>query len=305
MFLKVSFARPHSPYDPPQRFLDLYKDAQIPAPYLGYWDRKYEGLEGGKAAAFGDFGVEHAIESRRHYYANITFIDEMVGKIIQALKANGMYENALICFTSDHGDMLGDHYHWRKTYAYEGSSKVPFIIKWPESFEGQVTRGSKLDQVTELRDFLPTFLDAADSEIPNEMDGLSVLKLIENPQTEWRNYIDLEHATTYSEKNYWCALTDGTWKYIWFFRTGEEQLFNLKYDPGEQNNLTANEPDELKKWRQKMVNHLSERGEGFVKNGKLVQRTETLLYSPNYPKNERSETEKLKHWREVYKGVVK
>ena len=227
----------------------------------------------------------------------------MIGKIIQTLKDNGMYENTLICFTSDHGDMLGDHYHWRKTYAYEGSSNVPFIVKWPESIEGKLAPGSKLEQVTELRDFLPTFLDAAGEDIPEDMDGLSILELIENPHAAWRDYIDLEHATTYSEDNYWCALTDGTWKYIWFFRTGKEQLFNMKTDPGEQNDLSSSNLEGIENWRQKMVDHLSERGDGFVKDGKLVQRSETLLYSPNFPVDERTPNELINDWRSEYKGV--
>ena len=305
LFLKVSFARPHSPYDPPKRFLDMYEGVKIPEPYIGEWDGKWGGIEGGKDAAFGDFGTEHTIESRRHYYANITFIDEMIGEIITALKEKGMYENTLICFTSDHGDMLGDHYHWRKTYAYEGSSHIPFILKWPENMKGKLERGSTLENPTELRDFLPTFLDAAGAEIPKELDGLSLLKLVREPSALWRPYIDLEHATTYSQENYWSALTDGTWKYIWFFRTGEEQLFNLKDDPGEGSDLSEINTAELKKWRSRMVNHLSERGEGFVKNGKLVVREETMLYSPNYPKDERTDQERLKFWHENYIGVLK
>ncbi len=303
LFLKVSFARPHSPYDPPQRFLDRYKNAKIPEPFIGKWATKWEGAEGGKEAAFGDFGIEHAIESRRHYYANITFIDEMVGEIIQALKEKGMYENSIICFTSDHGDMLGDHYHWRKTYAYEGSSNIPFIFKWPNTMTSELKRGSILEQTTELRDFLPTFLDAAGAEIPEEMDGLSLLGLLENPQAKWRPYIDIEHATCYSPENYWCALTDGNWKYIWFYSTGEEQLFNLKKDPGELVDLTKSDTNELAKWRKNMVAHLLERGEEFVKDGKLVKRESTMLYSPNYPKDDRTENERVKEWRKVYRGI--
>lgn len=65
-------------------------------------------------APFGNFGDDYAVNSRRHYYANITFIDDQIGKIIAALKEKGMYDDAIICFTADHGDMLGDHYHWRK-----------------------------------------------------------------------------------------------------------------------------------------------------------------------------------------------
>ena len=160
-----------------------------------------------------------------------------------------------------------------------------------------------MENTTELRDFLPTFLDAAGAEIPKEMDGISLLTLVKNPDSKWRPYIDLEHATTYSQENYWAALTDGTWKYIWFFRTGKEQLFNLKSDPGEITNLSEKNSDELKKWRKNMIDHLSERGEEFVKNGKLVIREKTILYGPNFPKDERTNSDLVKEWRETYKGL--
>lgn len=303
LFLKVSFARPHSPYDPPKRFLDLYENAEIPKPVIGDWCHFLDSVQGGPSAAFGNFGAEHALESRKHYYANITFIDEMVGQIVQALKQKGMYKNSIICFTSDHGDMLGDHHHWRKTCAYEGSSNIPFLLKWPQNFKANLKRGSTHKNVVELRDFLPTFLDASGAEIPDDMDGLSLLKLIENPNADWRPFIDLEHATCYSRENYWCALTNGEWKYIWFFRTGEEQLFNLKDDPNELKNLSEVKLVELEHWRNNMVHHLSERGEAFVKDGKLVLRENTLLYSPNFPEDSRSEAELVKDWSDIYKGL--
>ncbi|VAW18517.1 Arylsulfatase [hydrothermal vent metagenome] len=304
LFLKVSFARPHSPYDPPQRYLNMYKDANIPKPFIGDWCQVFDTDTGGKSAAFGNFGEEYAINSRRYYYANITFIDDMVGEIIDALKEKGMYDDAIICFTSDHGDMLGDHYHWRKTYAYEGSANIPYLLQWPDWLSGELKKGSVLENPTELRDFLPTFLDAAGVQIPEDMDGKSLLGLVKNPNASWREYIDLEHATTYSKENYWAALTNGTWKYIWFFRTGKEQLFNLKDDPGETTDL-AGKPDfnaELLKWRKRMVSHLEERGEGFVKDGKLVVREKTLLYSPNFPEDKRTVQQLVNDWKNIYKG---
>ena len=98
----------------------------------------------------------------------------------------------------------------------------------------------------------------------------------------------MEHATCYQKENYWCALTDGKMKYIYFFYTGEEQLFDINNDPGELNELSKKSEykSKLKIWRSRMVDHLSERGEGFVKDGKLQVRKETMLYSPNYPKKE-------------------
>lgn len=210
LFLKVSFARPHSPYDPPQRFLDMYDNVDVPDPAIGDWCGRYAKQlnpeEAASDAPYGNFGNEYVRNSKRHYYANITFIDEQIGRIVQVLKDKGMYDDALIFFVSDHGDMMGDHYHWRKTYPYEGSVHVPCIAKWPANVGGVA---EKIDNPVELRDVLPTFLDIAGATVPADMDGRPLLPLAKGTDTGWREYIDLEHATCYSHDNYWCALTDG------------------------------------------------------------------------------------------------
>lgn len=290
LFLKVSFARPHSPYDPPQRVLDLYKDIDVDGPVQAEWSSHIgENMtrpEQRSDAPYGQFGEEYVKNSKKHYYASVTFIDEQVGRIIAALKEKGMYDNTIICFTADHGDMMGDHNHWRKTYAYEGSTRIPYIVKFPKSMATVRPAGSTIDQPVELRDFLPTFLEAAGAEIPADMDGCSLSRLVTQEKPEWRRWIDMEHATCYSNDNYWCALTDGELKYIWFVRTGKEQLFDLRKDPQETRNLVDSRRyrDELATLRAAMVEHLSERGEEWVKDGKLVTRKSTLLYSPNYPR---------------------
>lgn len=289
LFLKVSFARPHSPYDPPQRLVDLYKERDVPAPFEGEWckDREYAVLQDVHTAtpdaAYGNFGAEYAKHSRRYYYANVTFVDEEIGKVIQALKEEGMYDDALICYVSDHGDMLGDHYHWRKTYPYEGSSHVPYIVKWPAKYHFE--KGGKVDAPVELRDLLPTFIDVAGGTVPDGMDGQSLVNLMNGNAGKWRKYIDLEHATCYSPDNYWCALTDGKIKYVWRFHTGEEELFDLVNDPHELKNVAKEKKyrAQLALLREEMVKHLSERGEEFVKDGKLQVLKRTVLYSPLFP----------------------
>ena len=296
LFLKVSFARPHSPYDPPKRFSDLYRNREIPAPFVGEWckDKDYAALKDASQApsdaAYGNFGEEYALNSRRHYYANVTFIDEEIGKIVQALKDEGMYDNALIIYVSDHGDMLGDHYHWRKTYPYEGSTHVPYIVKWPASLG--FTPGRKVDAPVELRDLLPTFLEVAGGTVPADMDGQSLLCLLDERKDTWRQYIDLEHATCYSADNYWCALTDGKMKYVWRFHTGEEELFDLEADPHELHNVASESAyrQRLQEFRQAMVRHLSERGDEYVKDGKLQILKRTILYSPNFPDKNPTDT---------------
>lgn len=288
LFLKISFARPHSPYDPPQRLVGMYTGREIPAPCVGDW---CDNLpldtcpEDEPEAAIGNFGEDYAKRSRMYYYASITFVDEQIGRILDELKKRGMYDNALICFVSDHGDMLGDHHLWRKTYAYEGSSAIPFIVKLPKAMEGKLKPGETIDAPVELRDLLPTFLQAGNGSVPEDMDGMSLIPLLQGGKSTWRKYIDIEHATAYFEDNYWCALTDGKIKYIWFFHSGEEQLFDLESDPYERHNVSKEHKysNIIQKMRQAMVEHLSERGEEWVKNGQLVVRKESMLYSPNYP----------------------
>ena len=217
--------------------------------------------------------------------AAISFLDEQIGNIISSLERKGELENTLIVISSDHGDMMGDHHLWRKSYPYEGSAGVPLIIRWPESLGLRARRGQVIKQLVELRDILPTFLDVAGVEKPSEMDGMSMMGLIEGKKKGWRKILDMEHGECYWKENSWTGLTDHRYKYIYYSVTGEEQLFDLVKDPGEEKNLASlsHYKNTLERWRQKMVVHLAERGEEWVKDGKLVIREENVVYSPNYP----------------------
>lgn len=295
LFLKVSFARPHSPYDPPKRYLDLYEDKTLAAPATGDWDSVYSANfthdpTKNPDAPYGDFGTEYAQKSRKYYAANISFIDEEIGRVIEALKKKGLYDNSVIIFVSDHGDMLGDHYHWRKTYAYEGSAHVPFIVRYPSSMKAKAKRGSTRDEIVEIRDILPTFVDAAGAQIPDGVDGQSILSLLKNPKkAEWRDMIDIEHYTCYGPNSGYVALTDGHYKYIWFYNKGEEQFFDLKTDPYENHDLhaTAEQAGRMTTFRTYMAEHLKERGDKWVSpEGKLRVVKNVPVKTPNFPKGE-------------------
>jgi len=285
-FLKVSFARPHSPYDPPQRWMDFYKDADIPRPRIGAWAERYrERSDDSFNIWHGDMGWEQARHSRQGYYGNVSFIDEQIGRILETLEDRGWLENTLILMTADHGDMTGDHHLWRKSYAYESSARIPMLMRWPDGMGG--ARGQRFMQPVEIRDILPTFLDAAGASVPDAVEGDSMLKLTRGDAANWREYIDLEHSVCYHVTNNWNALTDGRQKYIYHAHSGEEQLFDLDADPGELNDLAGdpNSGEQLRLWRCRMIQHLEPRGEKWVKNGALALRKEAILHSPNYPGN--------------------
>jgi arylsulfatase A-like enzyme len=139
--------------------------------------------------------------------------------------------------------------------------------------------GQTLDTPVELRDILPTFLDAAGAPIPDKVEGRSMLDAVRGKP--WREFIDLEHDICYAAENNWNALTDGKTKYVYHAFDGREQLFDLKSDPLERTEIT--DDARIRPWRERMIAHLAPRGDFYVKSGKLTARPEGRKVSPNYP----------------------
>ena len=302
LFLKVSFHRPHSPYDPPKRWMEEFDPKTLPKAWTGgNWDSQYD-LHFNKTPDpgiwCGNVGESQVGKSRQAYYGSIGFVDEWIGNIFSALEERMVRNTTFILFTADHGDMMGDHYHWRKGYPYYGSANIPMLLSWPPHMEaangGKVTvkRGTVLDNIAELRDLFPTFLDVANIPIAKgkTLNGSSLITTLttEDKGLGWRQYVDLEHNICYNATNHWNALTNGHIKYIYRAYFGDEQLFDLDTDQEERNNLAADEEwkDTLLEWRETMVKQFEAEGRGseWVQDGQLVKRVKGMLYSPNYPK---------------------
>jgi arylsulfatase A-like enzyme len=187
--------------------------------------------------------------------------------------------------------MLGDHNLWRKTYAYEGSTRIPFLIVPPGQLNGRrdgegVEIRRAADEVVELRDVMPTLLEAVGLPVPSTVDGRSLLTLLQRPADEWRPYIHGEHSTCYSTEQEMQFVTDGQSKFVWLPRIGVEQFFDLEQDPGECVNL-INEPNrqparrhEIAQWRGYLVRELAARDCGWVREGALVAPPDEPLISP-------------------------
>jgi arylsulfatase len=282
-YLKLSFIRPHSPYDPPERVWKAYQDVQFQEAKTGKWAAKFEKRSSNDPDIWhGKLDSETIANSRRGYYACITHVDEQIGRVMETLEKQRKLDSTLIVFTSDHGDMTGDHNLWRKSYPYQPSVRIPMIVRLPGAKGGQV-----LDNPVELRDIFPTLLDGAGALPARPLDGDSLLKLVRNRRAPWRQYIDLEHNICYSATNNWNALTDGQTKYIFHAFDGSEQLFDLKKDPHELRDLSAvAEMDgALRLWRQRLLLHFEQRGEPYLRNGQLNPRPKGLAHSPNFPRH--------------------
>ncbi len=283
-FLNLSFARPHSPYVPPPYYFDLYRHADGVPPHVGAWAARHDDpLTAADPNAWrGRLTAAQVQRARSGYCGEISFIDTQIGRLLNWLRGNDpqAWDNTWIVFTSDHGDMQGDHHLWRKTYAYEGSSRIPFVVVPPRSARGQ--RRATATEVVELRDVMPTLLAAAGVPIPNTVDGCSLIPLLQHPARDWRAYIHGEHCTCYSAEQEMQFVTDGRRKFVWLPRTGSEQFFDLEQDPGECDELSAvpARRDDVARWRAYLVAELEARHCGWVRDGALCCPGNEPLVSP-------------------------
>ncbi|MFE5318284.1 arylsulfatase [Paenibacillus sp. NPDC056579] len=284
-FLKMSFARPHSPYDALPYYFDLYMKKNLPSAVVGEW----ASIHDDKRTAFnpdawrGKRTGEDIHQARAGYYGSINHIDHQIGRLFHYLKKQKLWQNTLIIFTSDHGDMMGDHNLWRKTYAYEGSAHVPMIVKLPQ--QAGVPVAERVDAPVVLQDIMPTILDAVGLQIPDTVDGKSVLPLMMEEKPLWRDYIHGEHSTCYSEEQEMQYVTDGRIKYIWFPRLGTEQLFDLRQDRYEliDRSTDPNYSDTLLHWRRRLIAELAPRDVGLTEGDRLInQAGKPPIVSPRY-----------------------
>lgn len=264
-FLKVSFFQPHQPCTPPQYYWDKYMSMDLPPPIQAEWSKVFDEPQLGLPAASWKTYLQPRAqkEFQAGYYGSIEHIDHQIGRILR--KTPG---NTVVMFISDHGDMLGDHQWIRKRSAYEGSARIPFLIRFPDSLG--IPQCQVRDEVVELMDIMPTFLDLAGAPIPDSVDGQSLLPLIRD-NAEWRDWLHGECAEVPGTDSGMQYLTNGRFKYIWYPATNVEQLFDLDNDPRECHPLTDDPDyaDQLATCRERLAEILAGRPEGFVKDGKL------------------------------------
>ena len=269
-FIWISHLRPHSPYDPPQYFWDMYINRQLPEIPIGDWAKKHDVPGPHEMTAWrGKLTPQQNKRMRAAYMATCTHIDYELGRLMQKLQGMGLLESTLIVFVSDHGDMMGDHNLHRKTYAYEGSARIPFVIRYPKGLD---LPSGTFENVVGLQDVMPTILEAVGIPVPDSVTGMSVFDAVR--EKPWRPYIHGEHSPCYSADEAMHYLTDGRQKYIYFPRSGEEQFFDLVNDRNELHDIAGDPAHEelVKVWRNRLIEHLVKRRDGFSDGKKLLRK---------------------------------
>lgn len=252
-FLHLSFTHPHPPLVPTRPYLERYEGKEMPGPVLGEWIPDGAPAPGNSPdSATGPFEEKIIKRAKAGYYALINHIDDCVAHVLERWREYGnprTRDPLYVIFSSDHGELLGDHHLFRKSLPYEGSSHVPFFIS---GFNVDLRSGQS-DVLCCWEDMLPTIADLAGAEVPGGTDGHSLAAAARGgpaPEREELHGLCGNHHFLVGERH----------KYLWFSNTNEEQLFDLREDPMETRDLSARTPL-IAPMRARMAAHLADRTE--------------------------------------------
>lgn len=241
-YLSVSLSQPHDPYVTPKRYWDRYShdDIDLPAvpyipveqrdPYSAWLYRHYDRGEH-------DVTEEHIRTARHAYYGNISYVDDLIGQVLDVVERIGQGENTIIVFCSDHGDMLGERGQWYKMSPYEQSSRVPLIVKMPGR-----TAGGRVESNVSLMDIAPTIMDIATEgealavcEGVDGMHGRSMRDLLHGDAQSWPD-IAVSELMFEGRTEPAVMVRKGRYKYV-HVSPGNALLFDMVADPKEMANL--------------------------------------------------------------------
>lgn len=248
----VNFFDPHHAFNPPksylQRYLDQLDDIPLPNYVEGelehktrYQRRDHEGAYGNKNLyPYSDMTQNDHRYIRAAYWAMIDVIDEQVGKMIEALENTGQLENTIVIFMSDHGELLGDHGVYLKgPYFYEPSVHVPLIISYP----GVVQEGKRTSAMVELVDLAPTLLEMTDVNVYDGMQGKTMTSVLEGNEEKHREDVYCENfdfPDADGQIGHAAMIRTEGYKLAMYHTDGDGELYDLKQDPNETNNLWQN-----------------------------------------------------------------
>ena len=232
----VSFVGPHDPFDPPTEYADRYRNTPVPPEIQdtlegkpGYVLERDLGLSASEIAV-----------TRRQYCASIATIDDSVGWMLDVLKQRGMLDNTVVVFSSDHGEMLGDHGMYTKSMPYEASIRVPLLIAAPGVEGGRISNA-----LVELIDINPTLCELAGLPAQENIDARSLVPILQKQVVETRT------ETVSAMRNFRCLRTH-QYKYIENYNDIDE-LYNLDTDRDELNNIAGDHPDIVQKLSRRLT----------------------------------------------------
>lgn len=269
-FLMSSFVRPHQPFDAPASYLAMYENKTLREPISADWDDTAKTNQYGtiKDSIYGCSNKQNQQLAMAGYYASITHVDHQIGRILLALQEDESYDDTIIVFLSDHGEMLFDHSLYRKVFPYQSSIHIPVILHIGKNIAK--TTPLRSDTIVELRDILPTLLELANIPVPEGVDGFSLLPELLGQAKNERPYLHGEHSFHDGLSHQFIVTKQD--KFIWFSESGKEQYFDLQQDPNEQHNAIHDQKyaKRINELREILIAELKDREEGYSDGKQLI-----------------------------------
>lgn len=242
----ASFSRPHFPLTAPRRFIDRYPPDQTPPPKVGRTgDTADHPMTVGMARGFQTEAIQpdEAAKGRAGYFACVDYLDQIVGDMLALLERDGLLENTIIVYASDHGELAGEHGMWWKNSWHEAAARVPLMVSLPEHRRGDLP-AARLHTPVSLADLFPTLGGLCGVAVPDDLSGVDLAGAIRaNAEPTDRGPVVFDNPSPrWGEGSEHRVVRDGKWKYVRF--RGEQMpdlLFDLEADPLEQRNL-ADDP---------------------------------------------------------------
>lgn len=264
-FWYLSFRHPHPPLVPLQTYLDLYDGLEIDDPFFGEWTEDADSLPYSLRAGFHRASKYNEFQTRlarRAFYALCTHIDHQLRVVIGTLREEALLDDTIICFTSDHGDMLGNHHLWAKRLFYENSVNVPLILLGAAGDE-RVGYGEEDNRLAQWRDIMPTLLDLTGVAIPETVEGISLVGDRRREYVYGENGEDL-HSTR--------MVRDERFKLIYYATGNHLQLFDMHEDPFELRDLVQQPEyaDRLTTLKERLVEEMYGVDEEWLDGDELV-----------------------------------
>jgi arylsulfatase A-like enzyme len=239
-FLACGIYRPHEPWFVPRKYFDAFPLEKIQLP-AGYRKDDLDDLpNAGKGMARNRYFPHIRAHKQwkqgiQGYLASIYFADAMLGRVLDALEKGPHADDTIVVLWSDHGWHLGEKEHWQKFTAWRVCSRVPLVIRVPKAVSGlpEGTKPSRCTRPVNLLSLAPTLLELAGISPSALHDGPSLVPLLKNPEADW-SHVSLTHLQQPGS----FGLSDEGWRYI-RYANGEEELYDIRKDPFEWNNLAG------------------------------------------------------------------
>lgn len=239
-FLCASFSRPHWPRTAPQRYFERYWPDNVTRPKVEPDEHdSTHPLTAVRREAIDadDITDEETMRARAAYFACVSYLDEIIGDMLALLRTEGLLEDTIIIYTSDHGEMAGEHCIWDKSTWHEASTRVPLLVQLPEHRNNHL-RPTNLSTPVSLIDLFPTLCGLIDVDPPEGIDGTDLSESIYTGTEPNRGPVVVDSFVPYQEGLEYRMVRDGQYKYI-RFRDAPELLFDLDVDPLEQHNIAS------------------------------------------------------------------